>query len=92
MNHTNSILRVIGMAGSVYILEYLNTHSTTRYKELNKTLAAHTLNTRLRELLNLGLIEHHFIKKEKRIEWYTITEKGQHVCEHIKKLQNILKS
>lgn len=84
------ILEVLGKTGTVYILEYLSTHEKTQYKELNRTLACHTLNCRIRELLELNLIEHHFVKKETRTEWYTITEKGKRVVEHIQKLQKIL--
>jgi hypothetical protein len=41
---------------------------------LNRTLVPHTLNCRLKELLQYKLIEHRF-EKDKREEWYEITEK-----------------
>jgi DNA-binding HxlR family transcriptional regulator len=74
---TKEILTVIGSRGTVLILEYLHTHTKTQYKELNRTLVPHTLNARLRELLKYKLIEHHFERKVKREEWYTITEKRE---------------
>jgi DNA-binding HxlR family transcriptional regulator len=86
---TKGILKVIGSTGMVYILEYLHTHTKTQYKELNRELVPHTLNTRLKELLMYKLIEHHFEKKEKREEWYTITERGRKVLQIIRKLKKI---
>jgi DNA-binding HxlR family transcriptional regulator len=88
-NKNEEIPKVIGLKGTVYILEYLSTHRKTQYKDLNETLTTHTLNDRLQELLDLKLIEHHFVRKEKREEWYTITEKGRkvlHIIQNLKKL------
>lgn len=86
MKKEEKILKLIGSAGTKFILDYLNTHTDVQYKELNKTIPAHTLNTRLRELLRFKLIEHHFEKKEKRREWYNITERGKKVLEIMRKL------
>jgi DNA-binding HxlR family transcriptional regulator len=49
----------------------------------------HTLNARLRELLHYELIEYHLERKDTRTEWYTITERGEKVLQHIKKLQKL---
>ncbi|MGD2249723.1 MAG: winged helix-turn-helix transcriptional regulator [Candidatus Methanofastidiosia archaeon] len=87
MKKEERILKLIGSAGTKFILEYLNTHTETQYKELNRTLAPHTLNTRLRELSNFKLVEHHFEKKEKRKEWYIITERGKRVLQIMKNLE-----
>ncbi|MGD2249767.1 MAG: winged helix-turn-helix transcriptional regulator [Candidatus Methanofastidiosia archaeon] len=89
MTKNEKILKLLGLTGTVFILEYMDTHTKTQYKDLNKTLAAYTLNCRLKEFLDLKLIEHHFIRKEKREEWYEITEKGEKLLQIIKKLQNL---
>jgi DNA-binding HxlR family transcriptional regulator len=86
---TKGILTVIGSTGTVYILEYLHTHTQTQYKELNRELVPHTLNARLRELLMYKLIEHHLERKDTRKEWYEITEKGKRVLQLMRKLQKI---
>jgi DNA-binding HxlR family transcriptional regulator len=91
MTEEERILKLIGSAGTKFILEYLNTHTETQYKELNRTLVPHTLNTRLRELSDFGLVEHHFEKKERRKEWYNITERGKRVLQIIKNLESLLK-
>jgi len=48
-----------------------------------------TINRRLRELIKLGIIEHHFERKSKRKEWYTLTEKGERIFEAILRLENV---
>ncbi len=83
------IIHLVGLKGTAFILEYLNTHKKARYKDLLETLSTHTLNNRLGDLLDLKLIKHHFERKETRIEWYEITEKGKKAFQYIKKLQNL---
>jgi DNA-binding HxlR family transcriptional regulator len=85
----NEIIKILGFTGAIVILEYMDAHIKTQYKDLNKTLAAYTLNCRLQELLDSKLIEHHFVRKETREEWYTITEKGRKVLHIIQKLQKL---
>ncbi|MGD2247743.1 MAG: winged helix-turn-helix transcriptional regulator [Candidatus Methanofastidiosia archaeon] len=89
MTKNEKIIKLLGFTGAIFILEYMDTHTKTQYKELNKTLAAYTLNCRLQELLESNLIEHHFERKEKRREWYTITKKGKKVLHIIHKLQEL---
>jgi predicted transcriptional regulator len=90
LQHYNTkILRVIGLTGTGYILEYVHIHEKTQHVELLKTIAPHTLNTRLRELLHLELIEHHIKRSKKRKEWYTITGNGERVLQLMRKLQRI---
>jgi DNA-binding HxlR family transcriptional regulator len=86
---TNEIITVIGRPGTVYILEYLHTHEKTQYTNLLETKAVPSLNVRLKQLLKLHLIEHHFVRKDTRKEWYEITEKGERVLQLIQKLQKI---
>ncbi len=46
----------------------------------------HTLNTRTRELLKYGLVEHHLEREITRKEWYEITEKGRKILQYAQKL------
>ncbi|MGD2247392.1 MAG: winged helix-turn-helix transcriptional regulator [Candidatus Methanofastidiosia archaeon] len=89
MTKNEKIIKILGFTGTIFILEYMDAHTKTQYKDLNKTIAAYTLNCRLQELLDSNLIEHHFERKEKRKEWYEITEKGRKVLQIIQKLQEI---
>jgi DNA-binding HxlR family transcriptional regulator len=89
MTKNEKIIKILGFTGTIFILEYMDAHTRTQYKELNKTLAAYTLNCRLQELLDSKLIEHHFVRKETREEWYEITEKGRKVLQIIRMLQHI---
>jgi DNA-binding HxlR family transcriptional regulator len=89
MKKNEKILKLLGFTGTVFILEYMDAHTKTQYKDLNKTLAAYTLNCRLKELLDSKLVEHHFERKEKREEWYEITERGKKLLQIIRKLQNL---
>ncbi|MGD2251199.1 MAG: winged helix-turn-helix transcriptional regulator [Candidatus Methanofastidiosia archaeon] len=84
------ILNIISRKKTAFILEYINTHTEAHYKDLLKTVGTHTLNARLRAFLDYNFIEHHFVREETRKEWYTITEKGKEILEHIKKLQELL--
>ena len=40
-----------------------------------------TINERTKQLINLGIIEHHLIRDFKRREYYTLTEKGKRIVE-----------
>ncbi len=42
-----------------------------------------TLNDRLRRLLQYKLIEHHLERVNTRKEWYSLTEKGRQVLNHL---------
>jgi DNA-binding HxlR family transcriptional regulator len=81
LNKSEELLKIIGSTGTKQILEYIDEHGTARYRDLHPSLNSHTLNSRLRDFLLLGLVEHHIEKKEKRIEWYNITEKGKKVAQ-----------
>ncbi len=85
------IIKILGSRGTREILQYLNTHGKGRYINFKGFAATFTLNTRLRELMKLGLIEHHVIRIERKREWYTITEKGKKVLEYMEKIIEVVK-
>ena len=85
------IIKILGSRGTRQILQYLNRHGKGRYINLRGFAATFTINTRLRELMKLGLIEHHFIRVERKREWYTITEKGKKVLEYVEKIMEVAK-
>ena len=78
-NSEKDFLKMIGVTGTKRILDFLDQHDKTQYKDLAEFMNTHTLNARLRELLRYDLIEHHIIRDERKAEWYVITEKGRTV-------------
>jgi len=83
------VLNVFGKKGTMQILEFLD-HGKVSYLQLQQFINTHTLNTRLRELLNYGLVQHHLERFEKRTEWYEITEKGRKVLYSLKELAALI--
>lgn len=83
------VLNVFGKKGTMQILEFLD-HGKVSYLQLQQLINTHTLNTRLRELLNYGLVQHHLERFEKRTEWYEITEKGRKVLYSLKELAALI--
>ncbi len=77
------------MRATFEILEYLNEHEESRYKDLERLASTYSIFIRLKQLLKCNLIEHHFEKEETRKEWYTITEKGRKVLELLKALEEL---
>jgi len=73
-------------------LETINQIRTTQYKDLSSIkISVSTLNFRLLQFLNLGLIEHFAIRNAKqRREWYEITEKGRTVLEIVEQLEKTI--
>jgi DNA-binding HxlR family transcriptional regulator len=86
MEEKDEFLKMIGSTGTKKILDVIHEHGTAQYKDFQPFMNAHTLNRRLRELLIFGLLEHHIKKEEKRMEWYTITEKGKKVAELLREI------
>lgn len=85
------LIKILGSQGTRKILEYLNTHDTGRYMNFKEFAATYTINTRLKELLKLELIEHHVVRVERKREWYTITEKGKKICEYMEKMLTVVR-
>jgi len=77
---------MLGSKAAVRILQYLGTEKRVKYRDLQQFVNTHTLNVRIKDLLNHGLIEHHLTREETRREWYELTEKGKKVVELLDKL------
>lgn len=83
---------ILGLKGTVNILKYINEHGKARYIDLSSIISYASLNTRLTQLETLNLIEHHFDRgKEKREEWYELTEKGKKIILIFNQLEEIIK-
>ena len=81
------IFHVVGLVGTYEILKQLKEKERCSYIELPDTISMASRNTRLIQLLNLKLITHHFERnKEKRVEWYEITEKGIKFLYHLEEI------
>ena len=71
------IFRIVGLVGTFEYLKQIEEKERCSYKDLPNITSSAAKNARLIQLKNLKLITHHFDRgKEKRIEWYEITEKG----------------
>ena len=79
--------RVLGLTFTLDLLKSIQ-EGKNQYKDFRTFMAVATINLRLRQLINLGIIEHHIEKKSKRKEWYTLTEKGKRILETIMRLEN----
>ncbi|KYK37625.1 MAG: winged helix-turn-helix transcriptional regulator [Theionarchaea archaeon] len=79
-------LKLIGLTGTIFILRYLNEHDSGQYKDLQDYINTHSLNQRLRTLLHFNLVEHHYVRDEKKKEWYTLTEKGRKILILVEKM------
>jgi DNA-binding HxlR family transcriptional regulator len=77
--HEEYFLKILGKKGSVTIVRFLEEHGTARYIQLQQFVSTHTLNARIKDFMQLGLIEHHFVREPVRKEWYELTEKGKKV-------------
>jgi DNA-binding HxlR family transcriptional regulator len=78
-DETRNLLKIIGSAKTVEILEYLREHGTAQHRDLNAFVNTHTLYRRIAQLIHYGLIEHHYERYDVKKEWYTLTEKGDHI-------------
>ncbi len=74
------LIKMLGLLNTLDILRFL-CKNEGNYAQLRQFVDTNTLNTRLRKLVEYGLIEHHFKRNKTRKEWYTITEKGRRVTE-----------
>jgi DNA-binding HxlR family transcriptional regulator len=84
--------KILGLKGTVKILKFLNKHGKAEYIDLSSIISYTSLNTRLMQLETLNLIEHHFDRgKEKREEWYELTEKGEKLILIFDQLEQLIK-
>lgn len=79
METQEDFIKVLGSKATLPILQFLDRKEKVRYKQLQEFVNTHTLNTRLKELLEYDLIEHHVIREGTRKEWYEPTERGKRV-------------
>ncbi|KYK35182.1 MAG: hypothetical protein AYK19_22540 [Theionarchaea archaeon DG-70-1] len=86
MKIQEAFFKMLGSKAAVRILQYLGTEKRVKYRDLQQFVNTHTLNVRIKDLLNHGLIEHHLTREETRREWYELTEKGKKVVELLDKL------
>ena len=71
------IFKVVGLVGTYEILKQIKEKERCSYINLPENMSGGSKNTRLKQLLSLKLITHHFERvNEKRVEWYEITDKG----------------
>ena len=90
MDERDNILKLLGSKGTFDILKYLHEHKTGQYKHLMEFVNTPTLNDRLRRLLHFKLIEHHLEREDTRKEWYSITEKGKQVLNHLESIERLV--
>ena len=86
-----AFLKMIGLKGTVPVLKFLN-EKEAQYKDLIRLATVDSLNTRLRQLLRFGLIEHHLERIEIRREWYSITDKGRKILNYLNEILELINS
>ena len=85
-----TLIEVVGLVATADILKKVNEKGKTKYMDLKSFASYSTLNERLLQLTQLGLLKHNIVRdKERRDEWYTITEKGKKVLRILEQLQKI---
>jgi DNA-binding HxlR family transcriptional regulator len=77
MAQKNRLRILAGKVATREIMEAVVGAGRVQYKDLTEFASVSSINQRLRELENCGLIEHHMTREEKREEWYTPTEAGK---------------
>ena len=90
MEKQDQFIKVLGSKATRIILQFLEKEEKARYKELQQFVNTHTLNTRIKELLEFDLIQHHMIRDETRKEWYEPTERGRKVLELLNELASMV--
>ena len=84
------IFRVVGLVGTYDILKQIKDKKRCSYIQLPETMSTASRNKRLIQLKSLKLITHHFERgKEKRIEWYEITDKGIKFLSHLEQIDQL---
>jgi DNA-binding HxlR family transcriptional regulator len=84
-------LKMIGAKGTKEILVFLDENGKGQYMQFRQYMSSHMLNVRLKQLLEFGLIKHHVTKLERKMEWYTITEKGKKIVHYLKEMEEIIR-
>lgn len=84
------VFRVLLSWNGRQVLEFLDSHGESRYKDLMGIQNPYLLNTSLFPFLKLGLVDHHLEKLEVRKEWYELTEKGRTILEILRNMGKIM--
>ena len=91
MNQKKSYIKIVGASKVRELLQYLKDNGPTRYKELNTFIGTGTLNERLVELSESGLIQSER-RGERNFKFYEPTEKGLKVLEWLQRIdEDVLK-
>lgn len=91
-SESECVLRMLGAKSTCDILEYLDRNGKVQYSKMGEFVNTHTLNTRLRSLLEYNLIESHVVRTGKKTEWYEITDNGKAVLEHLRGVLKIMQN
>ena len=85
-----TLIEVIGLTATPEILKKVNEKGTAKYMDLKSLASYSTLNIRLLQLAQLGLLKHNIVRnEERREEWYEITGKGKKILKILEQLQKV---
>jgi DNA-binding HxlR family transcriptional regulator len=90
MEKQEKFIKMLGSKATRSILRFLDEEEKARYKQFQEFVNTHTLNTRLKELMEYDLIQHHMVREETRREWYEATERGQKVLKLLDELADMV--
>lgn len=90
MKEQEQFIKMLGSKATRSILQFLDKERKARYKQFQEFVNTHTLNTRLKELMEYDLIQHHMVREETRKEWYEPTERGQRVLQLLNELAEMV--
>lgn len=80
-------LKLLTTPKAIEVLRFIDQHGKTQYKDLKGIAAASTLNSRIDDLLELGVIECFKAGSE---SWYEITEKGKKALQLVEKMIQVI--
>ena len=83
-------LTVLGRKATKDILEILDGQDKAYYKDFRQVASMFTVNSILRNLIDLELIQLHRAEHEKK-EWYESTEKGKKVLQYLRELEELIR-
>ncbi|MBU7028079.1 MAG: winged helix-turn-helix transcriptional regulator [Theionarchaea archaeon] len=78
--------RVLGLTATVDVLKSIQ-EGESQYMDFAKFMSTGTISSRIRQLISLGIIKHHFGRERKRKEWYTLTKKGKRIVKAVIRLE-----
>ncbi len=83
----HNLFKLLSFTGTLDILFRLKEHGRTSYIEFNVDISVYSMNRRLHELIQAGLIKHYLKRNKKRKEWYELTEKGEKLLRCIERIK-----